>query len=256
MCVSYSRRRLLLHPTPVQQPSLSLGVDLVERVSPQLTCQAWVSSSRLAASVPSGSISSSSASLLLVPRRPADIPVGQEDLWGKPPSPNFPGYQSRQEWGGKRGCKGALCLVVLLPLSQPTEPLDSFLGHLLEHSYVFLTSLCMDSLQGREPSQVRSPGSDAGPGSRVESPSLCWVVCCNGTGTTRTEEGKEVIISRHPSREVTSQQREPWRLFLALATGRCSSSPQGRPTAALLRKGTSPSGPESGHGVARKGLCG
>lgn len=122
VCVSHSRRRLLLHPTPVQQPSLSLGVDLAERVSPQLTCQAWVSSSRLAASVPSGSISSSSASLLLVPRRPADIPVGQEDLWGKPPSPNFPGYQSPQEWGGKRGSKGALCLVVLLPLSQPTEP--------------------------------------------------------------------------------------------------------------------------------------
>lgn len=43
----------------------------------RLTCQASVNSSRLLATMPSGSISSLPASLSLVPRRPADTPVGQ-----------------------------------------------------------------------------------------------------------------------------------------------------------------------------------
>ena len=47
------------------------------RAGPRLTCQARANSSRLLATVPSGSISSLLASLSLVPRRPADRPVGQ-----------------------------------------------------------------------------------------------------------------------------------------------------------------------------------
>lgn len=47
------------------------------RAGQQLTCQARANSSRLLATVPSGSISSLPASLSLVPRRPADRPVGQ-----------------------------------------------------------------------------------------------------------------------------------------------------------------------------------
>lgn len=54
------------------------------KVFPQFTCQARASSSRLAASMPFGSISSSPASLLLVPRCPADVAVGQEEPTGKP----------------------------------------------------------------------------------------------------------------------------------------------------------------------------
>ena len=47
------------------------------RAGQRLTCQARANSSRLLATVPSGSISSLLASLSLVPRRPADRPVGQ-----------------------------------------------------------------------------------------------------------------------------------------------------------------------------------
>lgn len=87
VCISLSRRRLILEGS-VKAPASAWTVHPSSteprgRVFPQFTCQARVSSSRLAASVPSGSVSSSPASLLLVPRRPADVPVGQEESTGK-----------------------------------------------------------------------------------------------------------------------------------------------------------------------------
>lgn len=98
VCISLSKR--CLYPWGScfildlsSYPPLSLGVGAAGRAFLQLTCQARVSSSRLAASVPSGSINSSSASLLLVPRRPADTPVGQEGPAGK--ASLFPPHDTR-----------------------------------------------------------------------------------------------------------------------------------------------------------------